>query len=342
VARQASYSGLERVETGSVTSTTPDSLAAELVAPPREADVAPAGQESTEDPVQIIEYRPSLRESLVEAWHSRRLFWVIAATVLMAYIRNYRLGPFWIFFSTFMGVIGYTLIFGGGVFHVPTPHGMPYFLFIMVGMMGWQLFQSTLTISARSFLRLRVLVRDLHFPLILVPIAGSAQALIRFALLFTAYVISIIYFWAAKGHLYAQLNPKYLFLSALGLFLCVSFAWGISLWTAPLTAHTRDVRMLLRYITPFWMLVTPVLYPIQNLHGKTRLVAELNPLSSAVEMAKVGMLGVGSVRLYAAIWSMGLISMVFLSGVWFMNRFGQTIVGMKKPGVDDEDDEALL
>ena len=81
-----------------------------------------------------------------------------------------------------MSLVGYTLIFGGGVFNVKAPNGMPYFLFTMVGMMGWQLFQTTMMISARSFLRLKSLVREIHMPLILVPIAGSAQALIRFLL----------------------------------------------------------------------------------------------------------------------------------------------------------------
>jgi len=154
-------------------------------------------------------------------------------------------------------------------------------------------------------------------------------------------VISVIYFWASRGKIYAQLQPKYLALSAAGLLLCVTLAWGISLWTAPLTAHTRDVRMVIRYALPFWMFVTPVLYPIDHLHGKTRLVAELNPLSSPVEMAKVGLLGVGSVRLYAAIWSVGLITAVFASGVWFMNRFGSRIVGLQ-PDFDDEDDGGMI
>ena len=100
-------------------------------------------------------------------------------TALIAYFIKYRLGPTWIILQTFMGVVGYSLIFGGGVFNFRAPNGMPYFLYMMVGMMGWQLFQSTLTISARSFLRLRSLISDIYFPLILVPIAGSAQALVR-------------------------------------------------------------------------------------------------------------------------------------------------------------------
>jgi homopolymeric O-antigen transport system permease protein len=315
---------------------TPAASTAEFPTPALESDVV----EKTAQ-VEIVDYRPSLFETLAEAWRSRRLFWEVGSAALLAYIRKYRLGPTWLILQTFMGVIGYSLIFGGGVFNVQAPNGMPYFLFMLVGMMGWQLFQSTLVVSARSFLRLRTLIRSIHFPLILVPIAGSAQALIRFALYFIAYVITIIYFWATQGRIYAQLQPKYLALSAAGLLLCVTLAWGISLWTAPLTAHTLDVRMVIRYVTPFWMFVTPVLYPIEHLHGKTRLVAELNPLSSPIEMAKVGLLGAGSVRLYAALWSIGLITAIFASGVWFMNRFGSRVVGLQ-PAYDEDEDEGLI
>jgi ABC-type polysaccharide/polyol phosphate export permease len=320
--------------------TSQHSLTADFRVPALDVEAEP---EPTANPnaVEIADYVPSLRESLVEAWRARRLVWVIAKTVLVAYFSKYRLGPTWLLLQTFLGVVGYSLIFGGGVFNVRAPNGMPYFLFMMVGMMGWQLFQSTLTVSARSFLRLRSLVKQVHIPLILVPIAGSAQALIKFSLYLIAYLIAIIYFWVTKGRIYAQLQPKYLALSIGGLFLCVAFAWGISLWTAPLVAHTRDVRMVLRYATPFWMFITPVLYPIDHLHGKTRLVAELNPISSPVEMAKVGLIGAGSVRVYAALWSVGLITAVFASGVWFMNRFGQKIVGLQSD-FDDEDEEALL
>jgi ABC-type polysaccharide/polyol phosphate export permease len=319
---------------------TPDSLAAELSARALEAEVL---DRKEEDKVEIVDYRPKVFESLAEAWHCRRVFTQLASTALAAYIRRYRLGPTWLILQTFMGIIGYSLIFGGGVFNVKAPNGMPYFLYMMVGMMGWSLFQSTLTISARSFLRLRSLVRAVHIPLILVPIAGAAQALIRFALYMVAYIISVIYLWLAKGHMYAQLQPKYLALSAGGLLLCVTLAWGISLWTAPLTAHTMDVRMVLRYATPFWLFITPVLYPIDHLKGKTRLLAELNPLSSPVEMAKVGLVGTGSVRLYAAIWSVGLIAAVFASGVWFMNRFGARVVGLQSDKeVDDDDDGGMM
>jgi lipopolysaccharide transport system permease protein len=319
-----------------VTSATPDSLAAERSMTQRED----APTLDAPDAVELVDHRPSLLETLRESWRCRYLLWDISATALMAVLSKYRLGPFWIIFQTVMGVIGWSLI-GGKVANFHAPNGMPYWLYTMVGIMGWTLFQSTLVISARSFMRLKTLVKEVYFPLILVPIAGSAQALLRFFLLFVVYVIAVIYYWLAKGHLYFQLAPKYIFYSAAGLFLCATLAWGISLWTAPLTMHTRDVRMLIRYVTPFLFFVTPVLYPIDHLHGKTRLVAELNPLSSPVEMTKVGLLGAGSVRLYAAIWGTCAIALVFASGVWFMNRFGVRVVGLGAGDDDDDEDEFL-
>jgi lipopolysaccharide transport system permease protein len=318
-----------------VTSATPDTLAAELRTPPREAPATTP----TREPAELVDYHPSLWQTLKESWHSRHLIWHVAVTALLAYFVKYRLGPTWIILSTFMGVVGWSLI-GGKVAGFAAPNGMPYWLYTLVGLMGWQLFQTTLMISARSFMRLKSLIKEVYFPLILVPIAGSSQALLRFGLLFTTYMIAVVYYFVTTGELYAQLAPKYLFFSAAGLFLCAAFAWGISLWTAPLTAHTQDVRMMIRYVTPFLFFVTPVLYPIEKLHGTTRTIAELNPLSSPVEMAKIGLTGAGSVRTIAAVWSLFAIMGVFASGIWFMNRFGARVVGLG--AVTEDDDEEFL
>ncbi len=184
-----------RVGGGSVTSTTPDSLASELRTPTREAAAA-----TQLEPVEIVDYHPSLWQTLKESYRSRHLIWHVAVTALNAYFVKYRLGPTWIIVNTFMGVIGWSLI-GGKVANFHAPNGMPYWLYTMVGLMGWQLFQSTLVISARSFLRLRSLIKEVYFPLILVPIAGSSQALVRFFLMFITYVIAVTYYWFHDGSL---------------------------------------------------------------------------------------------------------------------------------------------
>jgi ABC-type polysaccharide/polyol phosphate export permease len=297
------------------------------------------------DEVTIVPYHPSPFAVLKEAYASRNVARHLASAAISRNTRKFRLGAFWIIFSTFWSVIGYTVIFGGGVFHVKTPNHMPYFLYLIVGMMGWRLFQETLKESTRSFLRLRKIVYEFNFPLALVPTAGSSYALLQFVLYVIGYVGIVGYYWATKGVLYAQTSPRLMLMAIAGLGLCLVFAWGVGLWTGPLTAWARDVRQVINFAIPFYMFLTPVMYPIESLHGKMRIAAEINPLSSPVEMAKVGLLGAGAVRPYAAIWSICSIGLLFLSGLWFMTRYGHSLAaGMRLMGgdmMDDTDDDMM-
>ena len=296
------------------------------------------------DPVEIVEHHPGPITAVREAWVYRRVARTVFWSVLVQTIIRFRLGPTWLILQTFMSLIGYSLIFGGGIFNVKAPNGMPYFLFVMVGMMGWLLFEQTLMMSTRGFQRVKLL-KHIHLPLVWVPIVGSAQSLIRWALYMTGYFIAITYLWASRGQRYLQLSPRLIAMSFGGLLLCLMFAWGLGMWTAPLYAWARDVRYALRYVIKFWIFVTPVLYPIEHLRGTTRTLAELNPLSSPVEMVKVGFLGAGAVPFRAAIFSIALIVGIFVSGIWFISRYGHSLaaVGANDPyGMDDDDDDDSL
>jgi ABC-type polysaccharide/polyol phosphate export permease len=319
-----------------MTSTTPESISPDLAE--RQLEAEAVLQAPSDDEVEIVDYQPPPLAALREAWRYRRVAVTVFWETVGQQMFRYRLGPTWLVVQTFMSLAGFSLIFGGGIFNVQAPNGMPYFLYMMVGMMGWQLFSQTLVMSTRAFQFVRIL-KNFHLPLLLIPIAGSAPALIRFVLYLIGYGIAIVYLWLTRGKLYFQESPKLLLLSAFGLALCLLFAWGIGMWTAPLFAWARDMRFVIRYALPFWMFLTPILYPIDHLHGSTRTLAEANPLSSAVEMVKVGLLGVGSVRVYAAAWSIGGICLVFLSGVWFITRFGHSLAPTTK--AFDEEEELL-
>jgi ABC-type polysaccharide/polyol phosphate export permease len=295
---------------------------------------------SVDSPVEIVDNPLKPIAAVREAWAYRKIAWALFWAVLMQMISRFRLGPTWLLLQTFMSLIGYSIIFGGGIFNVQAPNGMPYFLFTMVGMMGFMLFEQTLMISTRAFQRVKIL-RQFPVPLVWVPIVGSAQALIRFVLYIAGYLVIVLYLWVRRGHLYLQLSPRLLFISFSGLALCLAFAWGLGMWTAPLYAWAKDVRYAMRYVFRFALFITPVLYPIEKLHGTTRTLAELNPLSSPVEMAKVGLLGVGSVRVGAAIYSTVLIVVILITGIWFIERYGHSLnqTGLAPVGGDDFDDD---
>jgi homopolymeric O-antigen transport system permease protein len=291
---------------------------------------------ASEGPVEVVDYRPSPFAALVEAWRYRAVGAAVFRSVLWRYLSAPRLGPTWLVVQSLMSMVGFALIFGGGVFNVKTPSGMPYILYSMVGMMGWQLFMQTMFMSMRGFQRVK-LVQDFHMPLLWVPIIGSAAGLLRSVISMVFYAGFVTYFSIADGRLYLQLSPRLLAISAAGLGLCLMLAWGMGMWVTPLYAWATDTRYVIRLLMPFWMFMTPVLYPTEHLHGTMRVIGDLNPLTAPIEMTKVGLLGAGSVNTLSMLTSFPLIFAVFISGVWFITRFGQRLAGLRTDdGLDDD------
>jgi ABC-type polysaccharide/polyol phosphate export permease len=91
---------------------------------------------------------------------------------------------------------------------------------------------------------------------------------------------------------------------------------------------------------PFWMFLTPVLYPPDHLTGVMRTIGEINPLTAPIEMTKVGLLGVGSVSTLSLLTSLPIIFTTFFVGVSFITRYGNALAGLRSD--DDDDDLGML
>ena len=81
-----------------------------------------------------------------------------------------------------------------------------------------------------------------------------------------------------------------------------------------------DVRYALRYMTPFWFLMTPVVYPMSTLSSKYFWLVALNPMAPLVEAFRWGTLGRGDVAQGPLTLSLSLVLLTMLTGLWFFNR----------------------
>jgi lipopolysaccharide transport system permease protein len=283
--------------------------------------------------------RTSLSESLRDAWRQRRLVLPLGASVLNATVYRTVLGPAWIPIQVGFETIGPALVFGA-LLNLPSEAGIPYFLFLLVGMMGWRLFQRSLTFTLRSFHRYARLTRQISVPLPLVPVASTAQGAWEF-LCYLVFLGGTLSFYAIRdGVNYLNMGPELLF-APVGLLWALLMAIGIGFFTAPIFMRARDVRFILRLVLPFWMYVTPVIYPLSEIGtGPARTVALLNPLASIVELVKSGVLGVGVLEPWAIAWSAGVTVVLLVSGLWFLNARGAELIGLEQDDLYD-DDEAL-
>jgi lipopolysaccharide transport system permease protein len=283
---------------------------------------------------ELEPWRQPLGRSMREAWDSRHLLRPLMRQVIPDYAHTY-LGRWWLILRPGLGIVAYALLFGG-IFGAKAPNGVPYLVFLVLGLQGWRLFQHTVVYETRSFQRLGKFARSLNVPLVLLPTASIARALVDFAVYGGFGVFALAYYWIAKDTLYLQVGPE-LLAGVAGWVLCVVFGWAVGLFTAALNARVQDVRYMLPVLLQLWLFCTPVVYPLEQVPERYRPLVEANPLTGVMELIKYGFLDAGQVHAAALAWSLVATVGTALLGLRFFNHFARVAA---RADLDDEE-EAL-
>lgn len=267
----------------------------------------------------VIEPRgPGLRAQLREIWRYRYLFSFFARRAIEKRTMRTILGYWWLLIRPLVPIVLMTFVFGG-VMKV-TAEGLPYFLFMLSGLSLWMVFRASLMWCTRSLEVNRGIMKQLYFPRIIVPIGTTSPAVVDFLIYLVILAIAFAYYYIAKGQLYLNLGPQLLMVPVAFLFTMM-FAIGIGLITSILGAQTRDLRFSLTYFMNFWMLLTPVVYPVAYLDAKWKWLLYLNPMAATIESYKWGLLGYGEMDTPRVLVGFGLILVTLVFGLWYFNRF---------------------
>lgn len=288
------------------------------------------------DRVTIRLHRPTLRGALRESWHNRAILAALVAQVVTMRVPRSILGVWWVPINLVFGSVAIAFIFGT-ILSVPSSTGVPYFIFATVGSMAWWILYRGTLFSMRSFHRFRHYVSTLSFPLLLVPFAGVAQLTLEivFIAVFLGGVFAV--FWGIDGELYLHFSPELLLVPAAVIWL-VLFAAAIGLFTGPIYWRARDVRQIFRLALPFWMYVTPVVFPLESLSGALRVAATVNPATAPVELFKAGLIGTPLPPAYGIATGLGVTTVVLLLGLLFTNRFAPGLLAFASDDDSIDDD----
>ena len=254
-----------------------------------------------------------------ELWSYRYLWWFFASATVTSLYRGRVLGWFWLLMRVAAPIGLNALVFGDMLDQAQKVDNAPYFLFFLCGTVTWTIFERSLMYITRSVERNRRLVTRVYFPRLILPVAAVAPGLVYLAVLIVVLAITNVLFHQWTGVWYVTVSPR-LLVAAAAVALSLFFAIAIGLWTSVLQARYRDVREALRYITPFWFLLTPVVYPLSEISSKYSWLVALNPMASIVEAFKWGTLGDGSFSQVPMTISLILIILTMVSGLWFFNR----------------------
>lgn len=160
----------------------------------------------------------------------------------------------------------------------------PYFLFLVVGLLSWQWFSSSVSDTSRALLSDAKLVRSTNLPreiwVVRVVIAKGIEYVLSLPVL-AAFTL----FYAVQGQVH--FNPGLLLLP-LGLVMEFVLLIGLGLLLAPVTALVTDMARVIRILLRMLFYLTPVLYSGDLVPHPYDKVVWLNPMTGVLEMLRAG------------------------------------------------------
>jgi lipopolysaccharide transport system permease protein len=257
-------------------------------------------------------------EAVSGLWRNRALIPYFGRRFLERRYARTVLGWIWIPLRPTFDVGARVLLFGG--FLGVASGDRPYFMFFIVGMSAWILFERTAFWAIRALEINRALLARAHVSRLGALVAAAVPGVLDFLLYLGLALIGGIYYKAAQGTSYLVVDPRGVAAVLTGLGLLVLYGLGIGLWTCTAAAEARDVRFFARYVFGFWYFLTPVIYPISTIPERYRAIAELNPITAPVELVKYGLLRTAPPEISSLSVSLAFLLALLGGGLWYFAR----------------------
>jgi lipopolysaccharide transport system permease protein len=145
-----------------------------------------------------------------------------------------------------------------------------YAVFVLAGMTGWLAMQEGIVMSSSSLLRHADIVKNVIFPLELLPTTAVLVSLISMGVSLTALLVLIVISGPAIGWSIVCFP--------LLLALQVALTLGVGLILSIVTSFVRDMALILPIFLQFVTLMTPILYSIDSMPPFLRALTRLNPI----------------------------------------------------------------
>jgi lipopolysaccharide transport system permease protein len=223
--------------------------------------------------------------NLRDVWQFRDLLMALAGRDVKLRYKQTALGIIWVVLQPLMAAGVFSFVFGR-VAQLPSEH-VPYFLFSYAGLLGWNLFNSTLTKTSGCLIGNSQLISKIFFPRLVLPFSVVPSVLIDFAV---ALVMMIVLFFLYHVH------PTFgLLLLPAWIAILLLLSLGAGLITAALTVSYRDVQYILPVFTQILMYASPIAYGLS--YALTRIPKSyqrlylMNPLAAPLEAFRASLLG---------------------------------------------------
>ncbi|WP_440602887.1 ABC transporter permease [Bacillus sp. GB_SG_008] len=231
------------------------------------------------------------------------------------------LGVMWIFLNPLTQIGVYWLVFGLGIRGGAPVEGVPFFVWMICGIIPWFFINSSIIQGSNSIYAKLSAVSKMNFPLSVIPTYVILSQLYTHMIL-VALLIMIILFIKGLS-----------FLSIVGLIYCIfstfCFLLALAFITSTISTISRDVHLFIQSITRMLFYVTPVLWkPSEHMSGIFTLLMKLNPFYYVVEGYRLSLLhdDISFIWSLYTLYFWGIAIILFVIGSMFHIRFRKQFV----------------
>ena len=227
-------------------------------------------------PLRPMSGRRSALAQLAEIVRFRELLGMLVRKELTVRYKNSVLGFTWSMLQPLFLLAVYSVVFailGAGF--------ASFAIWVLCGLLVWNLISSSLVTSTVSITANAPLVGKVRFPRAVLPLASVGGALVHFCLQVAAFAVVLAITTHPVDWTYMWLLPI-----ALATCLLVCAAWALVL--APCNVYARDTAHLLDLLVLGWFWATPVLYQYERAatwgaaHGLPEWIWLINPATPVV------------------------------------------------------------
>lgn len=220
-----------------------------------------------------------LGRRLADIWQYRELFGNLVRRELKVRYKDSVLGFVWTLLNPLLYLAVFSLVFSGFL-----RGGVKFYgLFLLSGLLAWNLFSTGLTGATTSIVANGPLVQKVWFPREILPLASVGAAIVNFFFQAVVLAVASVVFrwWPSWGDLW--LVPPALLVAAL-------WAMALGLLLSAVNVYLRDVQHFLELGLLAWFWLTPIVYQYDLVAGQARdrwgangeFITLLNPMIPVV------------------------------------------------------------
>jgi lipopolysaccharide transport system permease protein len=249
-----------------------------------------------------------------DLWRYRELLYFFAWRDLLVRYKQTLVGLGWSLLRPLLAMAIFSLVFGR-LARLPS-EGVPYPVFVLAGLMAWQLFATALSDASNSLLANASLVTKVDFPRLLAP-AGSVVVAVADALVSAALLLALMAWYGVTPPWRVVLLPAF---AALGL----AAALGAGCWLGALNVRYRDVRLAVPFLVQVGLYASPVGFASGLVPEAWRPYFYLNPMAGVIDGFRFCLFERSPLDTLGLATGATLILLLLVTGVLYFRRTERT------------------